>query len=301
MNAMKKNTPPPSIPLFLTLFLCLFSNFLAAETRPQTGDSTGKYLTIRDTVFVSALREGESTTFVFEHKFVNKQTAYSLAKFHGRYVEELIPYNAGLNMGILKEGQIIKIPLVTRAMRRFMPKDYSRWRYAPIYLKLQKTDKIETVAALFKMPVDTLLKRNNIKNKSLLGRSSLHVGWYSLTGVVDSLRKGRTEIKEVMVANTVLQGKFDSQRKNGEEKGTALWLKSSTDNNGYYCLHRTAKKGTVIEITNQMNLKKAYVKVIGRIPDKTYGNEVKIIVSPTTAKMLGVRDERFFAKIKFGN
>ena len=112
MNAIfNLKTPPPSRNAIVfignainrvstMILLCLFSfGNLHATPRPQTGDSTGKYLTIKDTIFITPVKENGGFTFVFDHKFVNKQTAYSLSKFHGRFVEELIPYNAGLKIG----------------------------------------------------------------------------------------------------------------------------------------------------------------------------------------------------------
>ena len=48
-----------------------------------------------------------------------------------------------------------------------------------------------------------------------------------------------------------------------------------------------------------MNFKTLYAKVIGKIPQNAFGDEVIIIVSPSVAKQLGAKDERFFVKIKY--
>jgi hypothetical protein len=48
-----------------------------------------------------------------------------------------------------------------------------------------------------------------------------------------------------------------------------------------------------------MSGKTVYAKVIGKMPDNAYGNEVVVIVAPSVAKMLGAVDEKFFVKMKY--
>lgn len=271
---------------------------LSAKAHQHTGDTTGKYLTIRDTIFIAPQKIGGIPIYIFEHTFRTKQTAYSLAKFHGCYVEELVPLNPLLNLTVLKEGQVIRVPLYPKVIKRFYPKDYSRWRYVPICIKVKQGDNLTSLANWFKMPIDTLLKRNKLSSPMLYSGQVLHVGWYPLVGVPDSLRRSRTEMQATL--NMQLLGKqFEAKKQYDEQKGAAFWLKGGHDNGGYYCLHRQAKAGSVLQVTNPMTGVSVFAKVIGKIPERTYGNDVLIIISPTVAKRLGAKDERFFAKIKY--
>ena len=57
--------------------------------------------------------------------------------------------------------------------------------------------------------------------------------------------------------------------------------------------------GTIIEVLNPMTNRTVYVKVIGKIPDTAYRDEVAVILSPLAAKLLGAIDPRFFVKVKY--
>jgi hypothetical protein len=83
-----------------------------------------------------------------------------------------------------------------------------------------------------------------------------------------------------------------------EQRGAAFWQKKGNMKTDLYCLHRTAKAGSIMSITN-MNGKTVYAKVIGKMPENAYGHEVVIIVAPSVAKLLGAVDENFFVKLKY--
>jgi len=83
------------------------------------------------------------------------------------------------------------------------------------------------------------------------------------------------------------------------ESGVAAWNKNSKTEGKLTALHKSAPINSIIEVTNTMNNRSIYLKVVGRPSSKVYyGPNVKIIVTPKVAKMLGVRDHRFYAIIK---
>lgn len=94
---------------------------------------------------------------------------------------------------------------------------------------------------------------------------------------------------------------FSNGRKEVNEQGVASWIEDEEINpNKYYALHRTAPSGTIIKITNRMNNKAIFVKVVGRLPD-TGDNEGLIIkISKASAEKLGVLDQRFSAELIYG-
>ncbi len=285
----------PSINQLLLVLSCSGLLFLPQFGRASTGDST-KYLTLKDTIFISL--DNKSGEKIFEHKIQKGQTLYSLARFYGLNEEELYPYNPNLKSSVVSVGQIIKLPIPNAAIKRFKGDNFKRWKYAPIAFKVKKGDNLYKIAkTLFHMPIDSVIQWNNLPNETIAPGQILHVGWMSLNGVPDSirnLRKGTIDLKK-----KELEAKFSNQKKSTEQKGAAFWQKKGNPNTHYYCLHRTAKVGSIISVTNGMNFKTLYAKVIGKIPQNAFGDEVIIIVSPSVAKQLGAKDERFFVKIKY--
>lgn len=83
------------------------------------------------------------------------------------------------------------------------------------------------------------------------------------------------------------------------EKGIAIWNQNSSDSKNLFALHKSARVGSYIELTNPMMNKTILVKVIGNIPPRTYTDDVSIVISPKVANMLGAVDRRFMVKMKY--
>jgi hypothetical protein len=117
-----------------------------------------------------------------------------------------------------------------------------------------------------------------------------------IEGVPDSMRNVRKVSADTR--SGIYKDNFVKQKKTVEQRGAAFWQRKGNQKTDLYCLHRTAKAGSFIAISN-MSGKTVYAKVIGKMPDNAYGNEVVVIVAPSVAKMLGAVDEKFFVKMKY--
>ncbi len=262
------------------------------------GDST-KYLTAKDTLFITL---DESTgEKIFEHRIAARQTLYSLARFYGLNEEELYPYNPKLKSNIVSIGQRVRVPIPNGAIKRFKGANFKQWKYAPIMFLVKKGDNLYKVAqTLFRMPIDSVVKWNNLPNKTIKPGQVLHVGWMSLDGVSDSIR--HVAIAKPSAAegrSKTLNTHFEKQKKGTEERGAAFWNVKGNTKTDLYCLHRSAKVGSIVAITSTMSNRTAYAKVIGKIPENAHGSETVLIVAPSVAKMLGAKDEKFFVKIRY--
>ncbi|MDZ7876314.1 MAG: LysM peptidoglycan-binding domain-containing protein [Saprospiraceae bacterium] len=273
------------------LFLSIFT-----QTFAQPAD-TVKYLTAKDTLFISLdERTGEK---IFDHYITAKQNLYRLARFYGLNEEELYPYNPTLKSNVVSIGQVIRIPIPNAAIKRFKGDNFKRWKYAPIVIIVKKGDNVFNIAKrMFRMPVDSVMKWNNMPDQTVSVGQRLQVGWMSLDGVPDSIRSvrkvGAAEIRSKMLASS-----YSKQKKGREESGAAFWQIKGNTKTDLYCLHRTAKVGTVVAIQNTMNQKTVFAKVIGPMPKNVYGHETVVVVAPSVAKLLAAKDAKFFVKIKY--
>lgn len=260
-----------------------------------TGDST-KYLTAKDTLFITL----DETTGekIFEHRIAAKQTLYSLARFYGLNEEELYPYNPKLKSNKVGIGQIVRVPIPNASIRRFKNANFKQWKYAPIMFLVKKGDNLYKISqTLFHMPIDSVVKWNHLPNATIKPGQLLHVGWMSLDGVPDTIRQVRKGT--VDVRSKMLGSHFEKQKKAVEERGAASWNAKGNSKTDLYCLHRTAKVGSIIAVTSTMSNRTAYAKVIGKIPQNAYGSETVLVVAPSVAKLLGAKDEKFFVKIRY--
>lgn len=90
-------------------------------------------------------------------------------------------------------------------------------------------------------------------------------------------------------------------RKEVSENGVASWIQDDDINpNKYYGLHRTAPIGTIVKVTNKMNKKYVFVKVVGTLPDTGDNTDLVMKISKASAEKLGVRDSRFQCELSYG-
>lgn len=85
------------------------------------------------------------------------------------------------------------------------------------------------------------------------------------------------------------------------ESGICTWINDGdVSQSKYYALHRSAPVGTIVKVTNKMNFKSVFVKVVGVLPD-TGDNEKSIVkISQTAVNKLGALDAHFQVELSYG-
>lgn len=92
---------------------------------------------------------------------------------------------------------------------------------------------------------------------------------------------------------------YNGSMKSRSETTVAHWDRTIPDNGTAYALHNSAMPGTYIKIHNPLVKRAVKAKVIGKIPFGTYTSDVKLVISPKAAKILGGLDQRFRVKIEY--
>ncbi|MEY4902720.1 MAG: hypothetical protein RLZZ292_535 [Bacteroidota bacterium] len=281
--------------IILTLFTLGTVSFSAVA---KTGDDT-HYLTSKDTIFININDIQEK---IFEHRLVGKQTLFSLAKFYGMPIGELNYYNPEYVKKAPSVGQVIRVPIPNRAILRDRPAKFNAKDYALVCYVVKKSESVYKISkGYFNMHEDSLIARNKLKNNDLKLGQKLVIGWLSVKGITENMRKvkdGPAVIKTLMDYKSTFQVESVT-KKEIQHRGVAAWQKEDKQlNNSLFALHRDCPLNTMIAINNPMKNKTIYAKVIGRIPDNTESN-VEVIVSPAVAHLLGALDPHFFVKVKY--
>ena len=85
-----------------------------------------------------------------------------------------------------------------------------------------------------------------------------------------------------------------------EEKGTAYWMDDTyMKSRKSLALHKSAPPGTIIKITNLMNNKSTYVKVVGFLDEADKQSAQLITISKVAAEQLDVQEYSFRAKLEY--
>jgi LysM repeat protein len=262
-----------------------------------TGDSLN-YLTAKDTIFLKLDDFGNG---IFSHQLVKGQTMYSLAKFYGIKLEVLYNFNEGLPTdGSVGPGTTVNIVVPDSAIVDWKMA-WPRKNFVPVFYTVKHGDTFYKVAKnYFGLQPDTLKSRLYLKNTTLKTGQRLQVGWLSVKGIPESMQAvNRNPLGLKMQA---LQQAFNGEKlvkKTRLQNGAAYWQREKKGANDYFALHRNAPIGSVIQVTNPLKKKTVYAKVIARIPDQAYGDDIVVVLSPSVAKLLGSKDPKFFVELKY--
>jgi len=118
---------------------------------------------------------------------------------------------------------------------------------------------------------------------------------------IDSLmtKRDSTAVVPDSLSRNIATSRYGLFEKN--EKGAATYIEdASLDPNKKLILHRTAPIGTVMRITNPMNNKTTFAKVVGRFTDTQATKDVIIVMTKNVAESLGALDKRFHVNISYG-
>ncbi|MBS0026915.1 LysM peptidoglycan-binding domain-containing protein [Chitinophaga sp. 22321] len=95
---------------------------------------------------------------------------------------------------------------------------------------------------------------------------------------------------------------YDQQTNSGKkadtEKGPGTWFKSNAVGK-YYALHNTAPRGTIIKVTNPLNGKSVYAKVLDVIPQMKANAGLIIKLSDSAMQALGSNESRFYCELSY--
>jgi LysM repeat protein len=269
-------------------------SLFGAAAQSEAKESSAPLLTSKDSLFLLVSNNKK----IVLHPVKAKQTMFSISRYYSISLEELYEHNPQFRTDpTLRAGMRIKIPLPNLAIKRYKNKKFVASRNTPIYYKVQEGDNLYQICKRhFDMPVDTVVKRNNLKGSAIRPGQLLLVAWMGTEGVLPAWRPARQSTE-----SDALKAKYEEakvKRREVDSQGVCFWQKDSKEKGDLYALHREAAIGTPICVINPMGGRSVYAKVIGRIPEG-YERNIEVVLSPEAARSLGARDPRFFVRVKF--
>ncbi len=82
-----------------------------------------------------------------------------------------------------------------------------------------------------------------------------------------------------------------------KNRGAANYLADNTSGNQFLAFYNDAETGSIIRVTNLMNKKTIFVKVMGKVPPADAGQEIMLRLSNKAAQELGAVDEKFLVEV----
>lgn len=217
------------------------------------------------------------------------------------------------------DGKVVKIPVSkSKLITNQNFKTYNQTHLKVNYI-VKKGDNLYKIAnEYFDTDVSTLAAINKKKTNDVKVGEQLQIGWILLNNVhnPDKNSKEKTPIlknKNVMITEKRDSKAFtDSDKEIGSLKKEEVKIikyylsdvigfydRSAGNIKSYYVLHNEARPGSLMDVYNPMLKKHIKAKVLGKLPEGTYAEDVQIIISSAVAKDLGILDARFKVNIKY--
>lgn len=288
--------------LFILLFkLFSTSSGLAAATNTPSLEveriDSIPILIPADSILLQEDQMAGQLTFV--HTLKQGQSLYRLANYYGLSVEDIYLLNAHVRGGY-KPGDAIKITMPPVAIKNYVPYDSIEF-YVPVFWRLEKGQTLYGLThRLLKLPSEEALLKNNprLDVAALKVGQQLFVGWLPIKGISKEMQGAVGDPYVRMNKGLRLQWITESQGKRLlSNNGKAAWSRNG-DGNKFMALHRTAPLNSLIEIMDKRTGKTLYCRVVGRVPDQVYDQNVQVVVSPLLVKAFGVRDRFFYVQVK---
>jgi LysM repeat protein len=294
-----------------TLFLLLFGIvFISAQNPNNRSFSSGSE------IVVDVLPGND---IYYSHVCDQGISIYNLAEVFQVNKEKLLRENKIDPKKPNYDGKVVKIPVSkSKLITNQNFKTYNQTHLKVSYI-VKKGDNLYKIAnEYFDTDVSTLATINKKKTNDVKVGEQLQIGWILLHGVhnPDKNSKEKTPIlknKNVMITEKRDSKAFtDSDKEMGSVKKEEVKIikyylsdvigfydRSAGNIKSYYVLHNEARPGSLMDVYNPMLKKHIKAKVLGKLPEGTYADDVQIIISSAVAKDLGILDARFKVNIKY--
>lgn len=234
---------------------------------------------------------------VIIHRVEAKESYYALSRKYSINVKDIITLNTNKP---LKVGDLIKIPTnrVFNAAPEDKPEKVIQNQEFTEY-KVGRKETLYTIAKRFQISVDDIIAFNKLKNNIIKENQSLKIPQNPLP-IKEEPKSDvvNTTIEEVNTPPLPTDRYGLTQINN---QGIGVWMEDLNTTDGkMLALHKTAPIGTIVKITNPMTQRTTFAKVVGKYSDSNENRDSIIIVSKSTANLLGAIDKRFLVHISYG-
>lgn len=287
--------------------------------------SVGSYASaLRDSIGVENLNGKR----VILHRIESKETYYGIARQYHVDPKELISFN---NNTSLTPGLVIKVltgkPYTSSSNALVRPnrQNDQNGNASPASFTEYKVGPKETLFSIskrFDVGVEEIKRANNLTGNAInvgqVIRIPAQEAMDALVITDDDLRNDRVpegnatitsvlaieDTTEELDASAEEDKQFEPTDRYGLKKmsssGIGVWMDDVNGNTGkFLALHNSAPVGSVIEITNPMNNKTTYAKVVGKFNNSAQNKDAIIVISKSVAGTIGVIDRRFQVKISY--
>jgi hypothetical protein len=258
------------------------------------------------------------------------QTVFQTARAYEVSMAALENSNPALDFSDMQIGDYFRIPVNPDFIQTSPPSDVPGKR---VIYKVRKGDTVYRIAKHYlSTEVSTLSEMNRSMDMTLSLNQPITVGWISYTETpispitpIKEPERERAYVQPLPSAqewpllsssryqslfrDDLAQEEFKTETSQDSieevpiklvrKRGIALWEEEDLSKGEYLVIHLTARLYTEITLYNPMMKRKVNALVVGHIPEKTYPDDISVVISPEVASALGALDRRFVVDMTY--
>lgn len=260
----------------------------------------------KDTVYTEVIN---NIVYIL-HKVEPGQTLYSLVNKYECTVAEVSNVNPSLKTEVgIKAGQVLKFPMIKNgkhvsasaywAMRKkaWASKNASATKTKTSvkekvskgpYHDIKAGETIFSISRLYDLDISYLVEANNISDNKIKVGEKLLIDKNEIEKIVADLEKKTEPVLELAPVGRKVS-----------EAGIAEVINTSNRTTKYLALHRTAKVGSNIKVTNEATGISITAKVVANLSKKGHDENVMIKLSPYAFYKLRPKDSKMRATVEY--
>jgi LysM repeat protein len=205
-----------------------------------------------------------------EHKVASGETLYSIARKYGVSVEDIKKANPGL--GALKVGQVVKVA---------------------------GAETVASTSTLATPPATSVPATVATKPATITPPGTKPATPVNVEADTIQLQQDKVRLETMQTKTPPSKPVPATDFKKITESGFADVMADNQDTPKYLAYHKTAPVGTIIQLLNESNGIKVYVRVVGKLTDMGPDNKTIIRVSKKAYDRLGGSGARFAATLMY--
>lgn len=270
---------------------------------------------------------------IIVHKVEPKESYYSISRKYKVSPQSIIDYNSNkaLPIGAVVKvptekpfaiERIVNVPVISKKTRAEKKAETDQnikqpdgEKTAIVEYKVGPKETLYSISRKFNTSVEALQSLNNLRTNTLAAGQILKIKYGTQTAQM--IPASPVTLPANMTNGRMTRGvEIDSSVNASErlrlpparyglreidDRGIALCIADeSLDGSKMLALHRTAPIGTVVKVTNTMSNKSTFAKVVGKFTENESTKDVIIVITKSTADLIGALDKRFQVNIVYG-
>lgn len=273
-----------------------------------------KYFVSGSEIAVEVTPDGR---LVYSSVFEKGHSVYHLSKVFKTDVPSIFKMNNLAEGSIIAEGKNINVLFPKEALITTPSFGIEKVPHLRIMYIVKPGETLYRISKVyFGQSVADVKERNKLKSDQLGAGDLLLMGWLPLgndpaqTKEITRSPSTETKTSDIPKLQNIDVGGMSGTAKHDSAdvqegplyvsgQAIALWDKSNRTTKSLYVLHNEARIGSEMELFFPLVRSNIKAKVVGRIPEGTYTEDIALYVSPKVARQLGVIDPRFQVNIKY--